>query len=240
VRPILHQGNLGQALAYSGAYRGIPVTVFAAASASPLKVERMRCLGATVHLEGDDIELPRILARAHADADGGYLVEDSLDIATCEGAATIGLELIDAPVSLEVVLVARRRCARERDGHVIHELSPRTQVIAIQPTGAPAMALSWRERAVVTTDTIADGVAGRFPIPEVLDDLLEVVDDVVLVDDPSIKDGMRHLFDHAGLVVEPSAALGVAAVLEDPERFGGRAVAMIICGSNITPADFRR
>ena len=66
----------------------------------------------------------------------------------------------------------------------------------MQPTGAPAMALSWRNAAVVTTDTIdtiADGVAGRFPIPEVLDDLLEVVDDVVLVDDPSIKDGMRHL-----------------------------------------------
>jgi len=38
-----------------------------------------------------------VQARAHADADGGYLVEDSLDIATCEGAATIGLELIDAP-----------------------------------------------------------------------------------------------------------------------------------------------
>ena len=75
-------GNLGQALAYSGAHRGIPVTVFAAASASPLKVERMRALGATVHLDGDDIELPRVLARAHADADGGYLVEDSLDIGT--------------------------------------------------------------------------------------------------------------------------------------------------------------
>ena len=128
-------------------------------------------------------------------------------------------------------------------GHVFHELSPRTQVIALQPTGAPAMALSWRERAVVTTDTIdtsADGVAGRFPIPEVLDDLLEVVDDVMLVDDQSTKDGMRHLFEHAGLVVEPSAALGVAALLEDPERFGGRTVATIICGSNVAADDFRR
>jgi threonine dehydratase len=50
---------------------------------------------------------------------------------------------------------------------------------------------------------------------------------------------MRHLFEHAGLVVEPSAALGVAAVLEDPERFGGRTVATVICGSNIAPTDFR-
>jgi hypothetical protein len=81
--------------------------------------------------------------------------------------------------------------------------------------GAPAMAMSWRRGAVVntdTTDTIADGVAGRYPIPEVLEDLLEVIDDVVLVDDESIKTGMRHLFNLAGLVVEPSAALGVAAL----------------------------
>jgi len=236
-------GNLGQALAYSGARRGIPVTVFAAASANPLKVDRMRSLGATVHLEGQDIELPRVLARAQADAEGAYLVEDSLDVDTCEGAATIGLELVDA-VDLDVVLVALGGGALASGvGYVIHELSPRTQVIAIQPTGAPAMALSWRKRAVVSTDTIdtiADGVAGRHPIPEVLDDLLEVVDDVILVDDHTIKQGMRHLFDHTGLVVEPSAALGVAAVLEDPERFRGRNVGTIICGSNIAPTDFQR
>jgi threonine dehydratase len=236
-------GNLGQALAYSGARRGIPVTVFAAASANPLKVDRMRSLGATVHLEGQDIELPRVLARAHADAEGAYLVEDSLDVATCEGAATIGLELVDA-VDLDVVLVALGGGALASGvGYVIHELSPRTEVIAIQPTGAPAMALSWRKRAVVSTDTIdtiADGVAGRHPIPEVLDDLLDVVDDVILVDDHTIKQGMRHLFDHTGLVVEPSAALGVAAVLEDPERFRGRRVGTIICGSNIAPTDFQR
>lgn len=236
-------GNLGQALAYSGARRGIPVTVFAAASANPLKVDRMRSLGATVHLEGQDIELPRVLARAQADAEGAYLVEDSLDVDTCEGAATIGLELVDA-VDLDVVLVALGGGALASGvGYVIHELSPRTEVIAIQPTGAPAMALSWRKRAVVSTDTIdtiADGVAGRHPIPEVLDDLLEVVDDVILVDDHTIKQGMRHLFDHTGLVVEPSAALGVAAVLEDPERFRGRNVGTIICGSNIAPTDFQR
>jgi len=83
-------------------------------------------------------------------------------------------------------------------------------------------------------------VAGRHPIPEVLDDLLEVVDDVVMVDEDSIKIGMRHLFNGAGLVVEPSAALGVAAVLEDRQRFRGRTVATIICGSNILTADFRR
>jgi threonine dehydratase len=89
-------------------------------------------------------------------------------------------------------------------------------------------------------DTIADGVAGRCPIPEVLADLLEVLDDVVLVAEESIKAGMRLLHRHAGLVVEPSAALGVAAVLEDRERFAGRRVGTVLCGSNVAPADFAR
>jgi threonine dehydratase len=84
------------------------------------------------------------------------------------------------------------------------------------------MTLSWRTGSVVQTDradTIADGVAGRFPIPAVLDDLLVVADDVALVDENSIIAGMRMLYRHAGLVVEPSAALGIAAILEDPSRY---------------------
>ena len=237
-------GNLGQALAYSGARRGIPVTVFAAETASPVKVDRMRSLGATVHLEGQDIETPRVLARDHADHANSYLVEDSLDLATCEGAATIGLELAAGAVRFDVVLVALGGGALASGvGHVMRELCPGTQVIAVQPVGAPAMALSWRKRTVVTTDTIdtiADGVAGRYPIPEVLEDLLEVVDDVVLVDDDSIMGGMRHLFELGGLVAEPSAALGVAAIIEDPERFRDLTVATIVCGSNISPHDFQR
>lgn len=235
-------GNLGQALAYSGTRRGIPVTVFAASSANPLKIARMRALGAAVHLDGDDIELPRIRARSFAESEGAYLVEDSLDLDTCEGAATIGLELLDTP--LDAVLVALGGGALASGvGYVMRELSPRTQVIAVQPTGAPAMALSWRAGSIVNTDeidTIADGVAGRHPIPEVLSDLLEVVDDVILVPDASIELGMHHLFTHAGLVTEPSAALGIAAILENPARFKDLKVATIICGSNITPADFAR
>ncbi|WP_267313242.1 pyridoxal-phosphate dependent enzyme [Allosaccharopolyspora coralli] len=97
------------------------------------------------------------------------------------------------------------------------------------------MTRSYRQRHVVTTDsahTIADGVAGRRPIPAALNDLLLVADDAVLVQESSILAGMRMLLHHAGVVVEPSAALGIAAILEDRDRFAGRHVA-IMCGSNV-------
>ena len=93
---------------------------------------------------------------------------------------------------------------------------------------------------LVPSDTIADGVAGRCPVPKVLDDLLETADDAVLVSELSIVRGMRLLYEHSGLVVEPSAALGIAALLEDPQRFKGERVATIICGSNISTDDFRK
>lgn len=241
-------GNLGQALARSGARRGIPVTVVAARTASPVKIERLRALGARVRLVGADIEDARAEARAIAADEGAHLVEDSLDLGTCEGAATIGLELLEPPTELapdlDVVVVALGGGALASGvGFVARCLAPGVEVVAVQPAGAPAMALSWRAGSVVETDTIvtiADGVAGRFPIPEVLDDLLAVVDDVALVGEDSIRTGMRLLHHHAGLVVEPSAALGVAAVLEDRARFAGRRVATVVCGSNVSPADHER
>jgi threonine dehydratase len=237
-------GNLGQALAYSGARRGLAVTVVAGSTANPLKQRQIAAFGAAVRLEGEDIEDARLLAREIAEADGAYLVEDSLDLATCEGAATIGLELVRDDSRLDVVLVALGGGAMASGvGYAMRSLAGHVEVIGIQPVGAPAMALSWRQGTVVETDrieTIADGVAGRCPIPEVLDDLLVVLDDVVLVREDSIIAGMRALHEHAGLVVEPSAALGIAAVLEDPERFAGRRVTTILCGSNVRPADFAR
>ena len=237
-------GNLGQALAYSGSRRGLEVTVVAAGTANSLKLRQIAGFGATIRLEGEDIEDARVLAREIAEADGAYLVEDSLDLATCEGAATIGLELVRDDPGLDVVLVALGGGAMASGvGYVMHSLADHVEVIGIQPVGAPAMALSWRRGTVVETDrieTIADGVAGRCPIAEVLDDLLVVLDDVVLVREGSIKAGMRALYEHAGLVVEPSAALGIAAMLEQPERFAGRRVSTIVCGSNVGPMDFAR
>jgi threonine dehydratase len=61
------------------------------------------------------------------------------------------------------------------------------------------------------------------------------VDDAILVADSSTIAAMQLIHQHLGLVVEPSGAVGVAALLEDPARFRGRLVATILCGGNLTP-----
>jgi threonine dehydratase len=230
-------GNLGQALGWSGHRRGLDVTVVASRWAPAAKLDRIRALGAELELVDGDFEMARERAAGIAKRRGVRLVEDSLDVETCEGAATIGLELAGRASSFDTVLIALGGGAMATGvGYVLKTLSPDVEVICVQPLGAPAMTRSWHERRVITTDstdTIADGVAGRYPIPAVLDDLIEVADDAVLVREASIVAGMRMLLEHAGLIVEPSAALGIAAVLEDPDRFAGRHVVTIICGSNI-------
>ncbi|MFG1610974.1 threonine/serine dehydratase [Actinoplanes sp. NPDC049265] len=230
-------GNLGWALGWSGRRHGLDVTVVAARTASAAKLDQIRALGTALELVDGDHEAARERAAAVARQRGIRLVEDSLDIETCEGAATIGLELLDHATSADVVLIALGGGALATGvGYVFKTLKPDVEIICVQPRGAPAMTRSWHERRVVTTDTvdtIADGVAGRHPIPEVLHDLLQTADDAVLVDEKSIITGVRMLREHAGLLVEPSAALGVAAVLEDPVRFAGRHVVTIICGSNV-------
>lgn len=237
-------GNLGQALAWSGRGRGLEVIVVASRSATPVKLDRIRALGARLELVDGDIETARERAVAIARDRGIRVVEDSLDVETCEGAATIGLELVDSARSFDAVLIALGGGALATGvGHVLKALTPEVEVICVQPAGAPAMTLSWRQSRVVTTDstdTIADGVAGRRPLRAVLDDLLLVADDAVLVREASIVAGMRMLFDRAGLVVEPSAALGIAAILEDRDRFAGRHVVTIVCGSNVDPDAYRR
>ncbi|NUW46120.1 threonine ammonia-lyase [Nonomuraea rhodomycinica] len=237
-------GNLGQALAWSGRGRGIDVTVVASRFAPAAKLDRIRALEAGLELVDGDFDMARERAAAIARHDGIRLVEDSLDIETCEGAATIGLELVRTAPPFDAVLIALGGGALATGvGHVVKALAPGVEVICVQPLGAPAMTLSWRRRRVVTTDstdTIADGVAGRCPLPAVLDDLLVVADDAVLVREASIMAGMRLLLDHAGLVVEPSAALGIAAILEDRDRFAGRHVATVVCGGNVDMDAYRR
>ena len=229
-------GNLGQALAWSGRGRGLDVTVVASRFAPAAKLDRIRALDARLELVDGDFDMARERAAAIARYDGIRLVEDSLDIETCEGAATIGLELTGTVPSFDAVLVALGGGALATGvGHVIKARAPGVEVICVQPLGAPAMTHSWRQRRVVTTDstsTIADGVAAGVPsLPFWTTSSWSLT--AVLVQEASIIAGMRMLLDHAGLVVEPSAALGIAAILEDRDRFAGRHVVTIVCGSNV-------
>ncbi|WBB57690.1 pyridoxal-phosphate dependent enzyme [Streptomyces sp. WMMC500] len=229
-------GNFGQAIAYAGRARGIAVTVFCARSANPVKVARMRGLDAEVVLAGDDFDAAKDAARAYADGGPGRLfVEDGREARISEGAGTIAVELAPLkPATLLVplgngALIGGTACWTKAR-------APRTRVVGVCAAGAPSMAESWRRNAPFTTPearTIADGVAVRVPVSAAVDRMRGLVDDVVLVDDDQIREALRALRDTVGLILEPSAALGVAAALH--HRFPPGTLATVVTGSNFSP-----
>jgi threonine dehydratase len=101
------------------------------------------------------------------------------------------------------------------------------------------MDTSWRAGEVVNADTvstIADGIAVRKPVPEALALMPFSTDDVLQVSDAAILEAMKLVHLHAGLVLEPAGAAGLAALLAYPDRFAGKRVAVPLCGSNVTEA----
>ncbi|ACY98007.1 threonine ammonia-lyase [Thermomonospora curvata] len=238
-------GNFGQGMAYAARRRGRALTVFAAENASPVKVAAMRRLGAEVRLGGRDFDEARARAIAHARAGGGRLVTDGDEPRIAEGAGTIAWELTRQVADpLEVLLVPLGNGALAGGvGTWIKHAWPGTRVIAVAAEGAPAMARSWHEHALITTptaDTIADGIAVRVPIPYALQVMRRCVDDVVVVPDEAIVAAMRLLHRTLGLVTEPAGAAGAAAVLADPAAFAGLSVGTVACGANLTDDRLRR
>ena len=237
-------GNFGQALAYAARARGIPLVVFAARSASALKIERMRALGADVRLEGDDFDAAKDAARRHAESTRAEFVEDGREIAISEGAGGLAVELLAGGAAVDDLVVPLGNGALLAGvARWTKAASPATSVVGVVAAGAPAMA-----RAMATGDavpdapprTIADGIAVRVPVREALEDLDGLVDRVVEVDDALLIQAMRLLHEDVGLVVEPAAAAGVAAILADPARYADRDVAIVVTGANITPEHHRR
>jgi threonine dehydratase len=232
-------GNFGQGLAYAARKRAIPLHVFAAASANPLKVAKMRGFGATVHLQGADFDAAKDVAREFAARQGWRFVEDGAEPAVAEGAGTMAVELTRWPEPFDALYVPVGNGALINGiGRWLKHVAPQTRLVGVGATGSPAMERSWRTGTVVltdTADTIADGIATRVPVPLALREMALTVDDMILVDDAAIRDAMKLLYDELGLVLEPSGAAGLAAISAHRAQLQGQLVATILCGGNALP-----
>jgi threonine dehydratase len=231
-------GNFGQAMAYSCLKKNMPLTVYASTKANPYKLERMKSLGADVVLHGADFDRAKSKAKEISEITEARFIEDSLDIESLEGAGTIGLELLKFNKKIDVVLIALGNGALFNGiARIIKNHNPETKIIAVQAKGASAMVDSWKLSRLIcyeTTNTIADGIAVRLPIPQALEDMSGLIDDAILVDDNNIIKAMKLIHQHLGIVSEPSGAVGLAAIIENPHMFKNKIVATIICGGNLT------
>jgi threonine dehydratase len=229
-------GNFGQAMAYACRKRSRHLIIYSATNANPLKIERMRSLGAEVRQEGDNFDGSKESAKAFCASTGAHFVEDGRDIAISEGAGSIAVEMMQRRTFDTVLVPLGNGALITGMARWIKHVAPDVRIIGVSSATADAMEASWRSGTVIerpSANTIADGIAVRTPVPEALEDMKGLVDDVLLVSEEALLRGMKIMFDRAGLVIEPAGIAGVAAVLEHQQLRSER-LATVLCGSNLT------
>lgn len=237
-------GNHGQAVALAAHSLGLTCTVVMPEGSNPMKMAAVRALGATVVSEGVTGANREERVLELRDRTGLALVHPFDDWDTIHGQGTIGLELTADVTDLGMVVCPVggggliSGCALAVKGR-----RPSTVVVGVEPDTAADAALSVRsrrhERLTTPPATIADGLRSMSLGDRGFEVIVQrgLVDDVVTVTDSDIAEAMVTAWTRLHLVVEPSAAVGLAALLAGrlPPAPHGTRTAIVLSGGNVDP-----
>ncbi|HAI59978.1 MAG TPA: serine dehydratase [Xanthomonadaceae bacterium] len=236
-------GNHGAAVALACRLRGVPCTVVVPRAAPRVKREAIarngaRIVDCEVAQSARDAATARVLAET-----GGELVHPYNDARVIAGQGTATLELLQqvaaataAAPALDVVLAPLSGGGLMSGTAIVAKgIDARIGTIAAEPAGAADGHDSLKSGVRVTgraADTISDGLRAELgPLTFAL--LRQHCDDVLLVSDAETVAAMRLVWERLKVVIEPSGAVPLAAVLKHRERFSGRRVGIILSGGNI-------
>jgi threonine dehydratase len=229
-------GNHGTAIALAARLRGVPATVVVPASAPAIKLAQIRAAGAHIvpcehTIASRDATTAQVLEQT-----GGELVHPYNDAHVIAGQGTAVRELLHECGPLDLV-IAPVSGGGLLSGTAIaaHACQVGIKVLGAEPAQASDAYESLRQGRRITDmtpDTIADGLRAQlgtltFPI------LRERVAEVLLADEAAIVAAMRLLWERLKLVVEPSAAVTLAALLRERERLAGKRIGVILSGGNV-------
>jgi threonine dehydratase len=236
-------GNHAQGVAWAAA-AGVQATVVMAEAASPVKVAATRGYGAEVVLHGaNNTEAFAEMERLSRER-GLTLIHPFDAPAIIAGHGTVGLEILDDLPEFgqgagrdTVVVGIGGGGLISGIAIAIKSQRPGVRIIGVEPRAAAAMTESLRAGKVMPlarANTIADGLAAPFVGQRNLAIVQRLVDDVILLDDDAILDGLRFLLERAKLVAEPAGAAATAALLTGavPVEPGATVVA-IVSGGNV-------
>ncbi|HXQ13663.1 MAG TPA: threonine/serine dehydratase [Caulobacteraceae bacterium] len=229
-------GNHGSAVAYAARARGIPAYVVMPEGVARPKAAQVERLGARITYCAPTIAAREAAAAAVIAETGARLVHPYDDLAVMAGQGTAALELIEDAGALDLVMTP------VGGGGLISGVStavkaklPAARVIGAEPAGADDAARSFAAGRLIPLQnaaTIADGLRGSLS-PATFAHIRRGVDDIVTVSEPAIVEAMRALWDALKLVIEPSAAVPYAAILEGKLNVRGQRVGIILSGGNV-------
>jgi len=226
-------GNHGQALAFAAGVRGIPCHVVMPENASPVKVAAVAGYGAEVVFCAPDRRAQT--ADEVARRTGAVLVHPFDDLRVIAGQGTAMLELVEQAPDLDAVVAPIGGGGLLSGTAIAATAAGIDDVVGAEPEAADdaarSLASGVRLPAVPDPQTIADGLRtgiGALPF-RILTDLGA---EIITVTEEQIAAAGRLILERMKLVVEPSAATPLAAVLARPDRFADRRVGIILSGGN--------
>ncbi len=230
-------GNHAQGVACAARKFGIPATIVMPKSAPIAKVQATEGYGAKVVLAGDCYDDAYARACEICREEGAIFLHPYNDAEVIAGQGTLGMEILGDLPSVDVVIVpAGGGGLLAGVATAIKLLNPRVKVYGVQAEGADAIARSFREKKLVTTEsasTIADGIAVKAPGDLTVELINRHADGVLTVSDTEIADAILLLLERCKQVVEPAGATPLAAVLSGKLDVRGKRVVCLLSGGNI-------
>ena len=229
-------GNHAAALAMAAGRRGIPAHIVMPEDAPQVKKDAVAAYGGRIvfcapTLEAREATCARIVAET-----GARLVHPYDDERVIAGQGTAALELLEEVPDLDVVITpVGGGGLLSGTAIAVAGLASRTRVIGAEPDGADDAFRSFRSGArvpMVDPRTIADGL--RTSLGETTFPIIQrLVDDIVTVSEAGIVDAMRQVLCFMKIVIEPSAAVPLAALTERRVDLAGRRVGIVLSGGNV-------
>jgi threonine dehydratase len=229
-------GNHGAALAYAAQQRGVPAHVVMPDNAPRVKVDNVESFGAQVHFCAPNVPAREKMCAEILHATGARLVHPYDDRDVIAGQGTAALELIEAFPDLDVV-VAPVGGGGLISGTAIaaHGVDPRIVVCGAEPAGADDASRSFasgRVEPMVNPATIADGLRSTI-CERTLLAMRTHVERIATTSEGAIVAAMRLAWERAKIVIEPSSAVPLAAILEGTLDVKGKRVGVIVSGGNV-------
>lgn len=229
-------GNHAQGVALGAAELGIGATVFMPEAAAIPKVVATREYGAEVILAGEDLAEATDHAVRFSKETGASLIHPYDDPAIVAGQGTLGIELHEQVPDVDTVLIPIGGGGLiSGSALALKRLRPSVKIIGVQSAGVPTYLRARATGEAVQIEpqpTIADGIAVSRPSQMCFSMIEEYVDDIVSVDDQQTAGAVALLLERAKLLVEPSGAVTVAALVNGAVEPDGRTVA-VLSGGNV-------
>lgn len=232
-------GNHAQGFAYSCKLLNIKGVVFMPIITPNQKVTQTKMFGdghIEIKLVGDTFDDCATAAKAYTESNGMTFIPPFDDVKIIEGQATVGVEILDELKQIDFLFAPVGGGGLIAGvGAYFHDQSPSTQIIGVEPEGAPSMTEALKAGHPIKLDNIdpfVDGAAVKRVGDAPFEICKEVINEMVLVNEGKVCSTILKLYNEDAIVVEPAGALSIAALDDFAAAIKGKTVVCIVSGSN--------